>query len=114
LAIAANMLPDSDAVRADVGISYAMYAVVAAAMLLMTNRHRLLGMVAISAAVLLPLLSSVDMTALGHVISVAIGFVVMSLFARRRLAAARGRWRVSYQPRRERVEGPQPVAAVAP
>jgi hypothetical protein len=80
--ISIGALPISDAVRSDVGISYVMYAVVAASIFLLRGLPRTVAVIVIVALVGIPAFSSRDMTAFGHLSSVAIGFAVISLMCR--------------------------------
>jgi hypothetical protein len=79
IGISIGTLPTSDAVRSDVGISYAMYAVLAASILLLNGPPRIVAAIVLVVAVSIPVLTSMDMTAFGHLSSVAIGFTLMSL-----------------------------------
>jgi hypothetical protein len=77
LGIAVGALPATDATRSDVGISYAMYAVLAASVLLLAGPLRYVALAAILALVVVPVLIAPDMTAMGHLLSVAIGLGLM-------------------------------------
>jgi hypothetical protein len=82
LGIAAGVLPATDLTRSDVGISYAMFAVLAASTLLLHGRARTIAIAAIAAVVGVGAVVSPDMTAAGHVLSVALGFGTMSWLQR--------------------------------
>jgi hypothetical protein len=79
-----HLLAESSAERPDVGVSYVMYAVLAASVLSLTGRAKLIGMLIVSVCVLVPFLLTPGMTTTGHVLSVAIGAVTMTLLQRRR------------------------------
>ena len=78
-----HLLAASSAERADVGVSYVMYAVLAASVLLLTGRARLVGLLIVGIGVLVPLLIAPGMTPTGHVLSVAVGATTMALIQRR-------------------------------
>ena len=80
----AYLLTDSATDRADVGVSYAMFAVLAAAGLRLTGRLRLATLAAIGAAVLIPLAISPGMTTTGHLLAATIGPLTMAALSRRR------------------------------
>jgi hypothetical protein len=69
----AYLLTDSATDRADVGVSYAMFAVLSTAALHLTGRTRLLALTAIAAAVLIPVALDPEMTTTGHLLAVLIG-----------------------------------------
>jgi hypothetical protein len=83
LAVSTNLLPAADRTRSDVGISYGMYAVVAAAILLLRGKTRTIAATALIITVGVPVLISPTMTAVGHLLSVAIGLVLMSWLLKR-------------------------------
>ncbi|HEY2834260.1 MAG TPA: hypothetical protein VGJ14_17680, partial [Sporichthyaceae bacterium] len=72
----------SSAERPDVGVSYVMYAVLTASVLLLVGRARLVGLLAVSLCVLVPFLIAPDMTSTGHVLAVAVGGATMALIQR--------------------------------
>ena len=73
-----HLLTESSAERPDVGVSYVMYSVLAASVLLLNGRARVIGLAVLSADVLTALLITRDMTTTGHVLSVAIGAATMA------------------------------------
>ena len=77
-----HLLAASSADRPDVGVSYVMYAVLAASVLLLVGRARLVGVLAVSACVLVPFLIAPGMTSTGHVLAVAVGAATMALMQR--------------------------------
>lgn len=79
LGVRAHLFPLSSTDRSDVGVSYAMYAVLAASTLLLTGRRRGVAVAAVIGATLIPLLIAPGMTTAGHALSVAIGFAVITL-----------------------------------
>lgn len=78
-----HLLAATSADRPDVGVSYVMYAVLAASVLLLVGRARLVGVLAVSASVLVPFLIAPGMTSTGHVLAVAVGAATMALLQRR-------------------------------
>ena len=85
-----HLLAASSAERPDVGVSYVMYAVLAASVLLLTGRARLVGLLSVSACVLAPFVLAPGLTSTGHVLAVAVGAATMALIqlrARRRRAS---------------------------
>jgi len=72
-----QLLADSSAERIDVGVSYAMYAVLAAAVLSLARPAKLVGLLMVGAGVLVPFLLDPDMTSTGHVLSVSVGIAIM-------------------------------------
>jgi hypothetical protein len=74
-----HLLAQSSAERPDVGVSYVMYAVLAAGIASFTGRVRRVGLLIVSACVLGPFLLNPGMTTTGHVLSVAIGATMMTL-----------------------------------
>ena len=84
-----HLLAASSADRPDVGVSYVMYAVLAASVLLLVGRARLVGVFAVSVCVLVPFLIAPGMTSTGHVLAVAVGAATMALMQRH--ARRRGR-----------------------
>jgi hypothetical protein len=78
-----HLLMASSADRPDVGVSYVMYAVLAASVLLLPGRVRLLGLLSVSICVLIPFLIAPGMTSTGHVLAVAVGAATMALIQRR-------------------------------
>ncbi len=79
----AYLLTDSATDRPDVGISYAMFAVLAAAALRLKGRARILAAAAVGAAVVIPFVVSPGMTTTGHLLSVVIGPLTAALSLRR-------------------------------
>jgi len=77
-----HLLAASSADRPDVGVSYVMYAVLAASVLLLVGRARLVGVLAVGACVLVPFLIAPGMTSTGHVLAVAVGAATMALMQR--------------------------------
>ena len=77
-----HLLAASSADRPDVGVSYVMYAVLAASVLLPVGRARLMGVLAVGACVLVPFLIAPGMTSTGHVLAVTVGAVTMALIQR--------------------------------
>lgn len=84
-----HLLAASSADRPDVGVSYVMYAVLAASVLLLVGRARLVGVFAVGVCVLVPFLIAPGMTSTGHVLAVAVGAATMALMQRH--ARRRGR-----------------------
>jgi rhomboid family protein len=77
-----HLLAASSADRPDVGVSYVMYAVLAASVLLLVGRARLVGVLAVGVCVLVPFLIAPGMTSTGHVLAVAVGAATMALMQR--------------------------------
>ena len=77
-----HLLAASSADRPDVGVSYVMYAVLAASVLLLVGRARLVGVLAVGACVLVPFLMAPGLTSTGHVLAVAVGAATMALMQR--------------------------------
>ena len=77
-----HLLAASSADRPDVGVSYVMYAVLAASVLLLVGRARLVGALAVGACVLVPFLMAPGLTSTGHVLAVAVGAATMALMQR--------------------------------
>ena len=77
-----HLLAASSADRPDVGVSYVMYAVLAASVLLLVGRARLVGALAVGACVLVPFLMTPGLTSTGHVLAVAVGAATMALMQR--------------------------------
>ena len=84
-----HLLAASSVDRPDVGVSYVMYAVLAASVLLLVGRARLVGVLAVGVCVLVPFLIAPGMTSTGHVLAVAVGAATMALMQRH--ARRRGR-----------------------
>jgi hypothetical protein len=80
-----HLLAHSSAQRPDVGVSYVMYPVLAASVLLLTARAKLAlaGALIVSLSVLVPFPLTPGMTTTGHLLSVAIGAATMTLPQRR-------------------------------
>jgi hypothetical protein len=78
-----HLIGGFSAQRPDVGVSYVMYAVLAASAMLLTRKTKLAGLLLVSACVLVPFVLSPGMTTTGHVLSVAIGAAAMMTFRRR-------------------------------
>ena len=90
-----HLIGGSSAHRTDVGVSYVMYAVLAASAMLLTSKTKFAALLLVSACVLVPFIVSPGMTTTGHVLSVAIGGATMMALRRRStsgLGAASG-WR---------------------
>jgi hypothetical protein len=77
-----HLLAASSADRPDVGVSYVMYAGLAASVLLPVGRARLVGVLAVGVCVLVPFLIAPGMTSTGHVLAVAVGAATMALMQR--------------------------------
>ncbi|HET8601928.1 MAG TPA: rhomboid-like protein [Segeticoccus sp.] len=69
----------SSPTRSDVGISYAMYALLGAAALLLPRRLRAIALFTVAASVVVPLITDPDMTTAGHVLSVACGVATLAV-----------------------------------
>jgi hypothetical protein len=78
-----HLLSESSAERPDVGVSYVMFAALAASVLLLTGRAKAAGVLIVSGCVLVPFLQAPGMTTTGHVLSVAIGAATMTVLQRR-------------------------------
>ena len=78
-----RLLAESSSERSDVGVSYVMYAVLAASVLSLAGWARYLGLVAVSALVLIQFDQAPGMTTTGHLLSVAIGAGSMLVVQRR-------------------------------
>lgn len=74
-----HLIAAFSAERDDVGVSYVMYALLAAAAITQTGRLRHLAILVVGGAVLLPFALAPGMTTTGHVLSVAIGAVAVTL-----------------------------------
>lgn len=83
-----HLLADVDSTRPDVGVSYAMYAVLAAAALTFAGRSRFWANLALYGSVLSALVVDRDMTSTGHVLSLIIGTLAMTGILHRAKAAA--------------------------
>jgi len=79
----AYLLADGATDRSDVGISYAMLAVLAAVAFRLRGRIRLLAVTAVGAAVLIPFALAPGMSTTGHLLAAALGPVTMRLLPRR-------------------------------
>jgi hypothetical protein len=79
----AYLLTKSPADRPDVGVSYAMFGVLAALSLRLKGRARILAGTAIAAAVVIPVAVAPGMTTTGHLLSVVIGALAATLLRRR-------------------------------
>jgi hypothetical protein len=84
-----HLLAESSPERSDVGVSYVMYAVLAAAVLTAPGRLRFLGLAGVGAYVLVPFVLAPDMTGTGHLLSVLIGAGLATGMRLRRRRAAR-------------------------
>lgn len=84
----AYLLANSATDRDDVGISYAMFAVLAALALRMSGRARILAVTAVAAAVLIPFALDPEMTTTGHLLAVLIGPASAALLTRARRSPA--------------------------
>ena len=78
-----HLLATSSAERPDVGVSYVMYAGLAASVLLLVGWARRVGLLAVGVCVLVPFLVAPGMTSTGHVLAVAVGAATMALIQRR-------------------------------
>jgi len=78
----AYLLAGSPANRPDVGISYAMFAVLTAAAARLPGRARPLAVTAVAAAALIPLLIAPNMSTTGHLLAAALGPITMALIPR--------------------------------
>jgi len=78
----AYLLAGGAADRFDVGISYAMLAVLAAAAFRLRGRIRLLAVTAVGAAVLIPFALAPGMSTTGHLLAAALGPLTMRLLPR--------------------------------
>jgi hypothetical protein len=74
-----RLLAQSSAERPDVGVSYVMYAVLAASLMSFPRRVKLGGVLIVGTFVLVPFMLNPGMTTTGHVLSVAIGAAMMTL-----------------------------------
>ena len=81
----AYLLTNSATDRDDVGVSYAMFAVLAAGAFRLTGRLRLLSLAAVGAAVLIPIGVAPGMTTTGHLLAAALGPLTMAALTRRRV-----------------------------
>ncbi|UQX89290.1 hypothetical protein M6D93_04615 [Jatrophihabitans telluris] len=72
-----HLLAQFSAERPDVGVSYVMYTVLAAASLSLPRRIRIVGLMIVAVSVLYPFIGSPGMTSTGHVLSVAVGSAMM-------------------------------------
>jgi len=84
LGIRAGVFAFAATQRPDVGISYAMYSVAAACATLLPGRVRPYVLAFVLSAVVLPLHFRPDLTAFGHVLSVAFGLTAAAFLKRRR------------------------------
>jgi hypothetical protein len=84
----AYLLAHSATDRPDVGVSYAMFAVLGAAALRLQGRTRLLAVAALAAAVIVPFALDPEMTTTGHLLAVAIGPLTALALRPRRLGTA--------------------------
>jgi hypothetical protein len=78
-----HLLSESSAERPDVGVSYVMFAALAASVLLLHGRARIAGLLIVSACVLVLFVQAPGLTTTGHVLSVAVGAATMTLLQRR-------------------------------
>jgi hypothetical protein len=85
------LLAESSSERVDVGVSYAMYAVLAASVLTLAKAARVAGLVVVVAGVLVPFLLDPDLTSTGHLLSVAVGIAIMAAGQCSRLIPGGGR-----------------------
>ena len=81
-----QLLAESSSARIDVGVSYAMYAVLAASVLTLARPAKLGGLLVVGAGVLVPFLLDPDLTSTGHLLSVAIGIAIMAAGQRKKPA----------------------------
>jgi hypothetical protein len=82
-----HLLAEASATRPDVGISYVMFAVLAASIMSLSSRAKRWGLLIVSGCVLTAVVLTPGMTSTGHVLSVAIGAAMMAVTQRH--AAAR-------------------------
>jgi hypothetical protein len=73
----AYLLTHSARDRPDVGVSYVMFAVLAAGAFRLTGKLRIAALVAVAAAVLIPIAIDPEMTTTGHLLSAVIGPLTM-------------------------------------
>lgn len=83
LGIRAGVFAFAATQRPDVGISYAMYSVAAACASLLPGRKRLYGLGVVIGAVVVPFAIQSDLTAIGHLLSVAFGLAAAAALKRR-------------------------------
>ncbi len=83
LGIAVHWLPASAAHRMDVGVSYGMYTALGAAAGLLEPRARWVALGAVATTVLVPFVLDLDLTTVGHVLSLAIGVAWWPWLSRR-------------------------------
>jgi hypothetical protein len=74
-----QLLAESSTDRIDVGVSYAMYAVLAAAVMTFARPARAISLCLVGAGVLVPFLIDPDLTSTGHLLSVSVGIAIMAV-----------------------------------
>ncbi|MEO6703658.1 MAG: rhomboid-like protein [Jatrophihabitantaceae bacterium] len=77
-----RLLADSSSERSDVGVSYVMYAVLAASVLTLAGRAKRVALCGLSLIVLVQFGLEPGMTTTGHLLSVAVGAITMALIGR--------------------------------
>ncbi|GAA0526431.1 hypothetical protein GCM10010172_03700 [Paractinoplanes ferrugineus] len=80
----AELFTDPAANRSDVGVSYAMFAVLAAAAGRLSGRSRIAASTVLGAAVGIPFVSAPGVTTTGHVLAATLGPVILALLPQRR------------------------------
>jgi hypothetical protein len=80
--IAFGLLPHRDLMLIDVGISYGAYACLAAALVLLPRRWRVVGVAAVGSSVLVALVLDPGMTPVGHLLAVLVGLAWWPQLAR--------------------------------
>lgn len=93
----AHVFTDAAAHRSDVGVSYAMFAVLAAAAWRLPGRARVAAVIALGAAVGIPFVLAPGLTTTGHLLAAALGPVVLALLPQ---AQVRPGWRRDAAPLR--------------
>ncbi|MCW2604758.1 MAG: hypothetical protein JWN61_2893 [Pseudonocardiales bacterium] len=79
LAAQMHLIASAPTDRDDAGVSYVMYAALAAAAMTMAGRSRLAGLLVLAVLVGVPFASSPDMTTTGHLLCVGIGAGAMRI-----------------------------------
>lgn len=87
-AIQLGGLPESATGQIDAGVSYGMYGALGAAVVLLPRQLRIPALTAVTAMIAVPLASDVDMTTVGHLLSLGVGVAWWPVL-RRRVAASR-------------------------
>ncbi len=118
--IAAHWLPASAAHRMDVGVSYGMYAAVGATAGLLDRWPRRAVLAGVAVTVAVPVVLDLDLTTVGHVLSLAIGtawwpwLARRGWFGRRRLALPRWLAGAARRPRGAGEAGSSPSSVFEP